>query len=351
MIGPNSKEVVKIHPIAFTSKQTSALKEKYKPFLLEFAALKFSLDKFSDFVWGFPVELETDCRVLRNHLTNNKLNSTHSRWHDGVLDHYITDVCHRPGRLNPVADGLSHQYVGKEIRAGDGHEWTVSEDWEARTGLTHDVFAVSEAVTTPEYATLRTRFKDERIFLEVVEALGELDHGKSLCERKRARHRASGYMIAEGKLWRIPGGKSICAEARVECVTRAEAREMAWNTHRDSGHFGRDMIKIQLLSKICSPGLDQSIMQAITGCGRCKGFGAAHIHSLLEPITRRHPFELMVCDTLSMSPGKGGYKKLGLYADLHSQKLWVRKLKTAATGMTTRTRLESINHDFPSPKF
>jgi hypothetical protein len=157
-------------------------------------------------------------------------------------------------------------------------------------------------------------------------------------------------MIADGKLWRVPGGKSIRSEARVECVTKAEAKEMAWDAHRDNGHFGHDMIKIQLLSKICSPGLDRSITQAITDCGRCKGFGAAHIHSLLEPITRRHPLELMVCDTLSMLPGKGGYKKLGLYMDLYSQKLWVRKLKFAATGTTTRTGLETINHDFPPPE-
>ena len=29
--------------------------EKYKPFLLEFAALKYSFDKFSDIVYGYPV--------------------------------------------------------------------------------------------------------------------------------------------------------------------------------------------------------------------------------------------------------------------------------------------------------
>ncbi|KAJ6462998.1 hypothetical protein C8R45DRAFT_773106, partial [Mycena sanguinolenta] len=158
---------------------------------------------------------------------------------------------------------LSRQYVGKEIRAGDGHEWTVSENWEARTGLSHDIFAVSETVTSPEHDAMRERFKNERIFLEVVEALLELDHGKSLRERKRACHRASGYMIADGKLWRVPGGKSVRSEARVECVTKAEAKQMAWDTHRDNGHFGRDMIKVQLLSRICSPGLDRSITDAI----------------------------------------------------------------------------------------
>jgi hypothetical protein len=60
-VGANGKAIVKIHPVAFASKRTSASEEKYKPFLLEFAALKFSLDKFSDVVWGFPVEVETDC--------------------------------------------------------------------------------------------------------------------------------------------------------------------------------------------------------------------------------------------------------------------------------------------------
>jgi hypothetical protein len=77
-VAPNGKEVTKIHPIAFASKHTSSTEEKYKPFLLEFAALKFSLDKFSDVVWGFPVEIETDCQALRDHLLNKKLNSTHS---------------------------------------------------------------------------------------------------------------------------------------------------------------------------------------------------------------------------------------------------------------------------------
>jgi hypothetical protein len=157
-------------------------------------------------------------------------------------------------------------------------------------------------------------------------------------------------MIEGGKLWRVAGDRSIRAGARQECITQAEAKELAWRTHRDNGHFGRDMIKVQLMSKFCSPKLDQSITGAIIGCGRCKSFGAAHIHSLLEPITRRHPFELMVCDTLSMSPRKGGYKKLGLYMDIYSQRLWVRKLKTAATNTTTRAGLDGITEHFPPPE-
>ena len=89
---PGGKEVTRLHPIAFASKRTSTSEEKYKPFLLEFAALKYSFNKFSDIVYGYPVEVETDCQVLRDVLMNNKLSATHARWRDGVLAHNIVDV-------------------------------------------------------------------------------------------------------------------------------------------------------------------------------------------------------------------------------------------------------------------
>ena len=85
----SSKMVARLHPIAYMSKCTSKTEEKYKPFLLEFAELKFALDKFSDIIWGFPVEVQTDCQVSQDHLMNDKLSATHAQWHDGILSHQI----------------------------------------------------------------------------------------------------------------------------------------------------------------------------------------------------------------------------------------------------------------------
>jgi len=141
----SGRTVTKLHPITFTSKRTSKTEEKYKPFLLEFARLKFALDKFSDVIWGFPVEVEMDCQALRDHLMNDKLSATHARWRDGILSHQIVDVHHVPGRINMVADGLSRVAKGAPREEGDGSEWTVSKDWEAMTGLTHDLFQVADA--------------------------------------------------------------------------------------------------------------------------------------------------------------------------------------------------------------
>ena len=202
---PSGKVIQRLYPLGFASKRTSKAEEKYKPFLLEFAALKFGLDKFSDIIWGFLVEIEMDCQALRDHLMNDKLSATHARWRDGILAHQITDVRHVPGRLNVVTDGLSRSGEGTPKEEGDGSKWTVSEDWETSRGLTHDIFHM-ESASTPEMAELRERFKNEPIFAEVIDALLELDQGKSLRLRKRARHRALEYAIIEGKLWKIAGG-------------------------------------------------------------------------------------------------------------------------------------------------
>ena len=315
---PSGKTVSRLHPIAFASKRTSKAEEKYKPFLLEFAALKFALDKFSNTIWGFPVEIETDCQALRDHLMNDKLSSTHARWREGILAHQIIDVRHVPGRVNVVADGLSRANEGLPNEDEDGSQWTVSEDWETAAGLTHDIFFSTDSLS-PGVTQLRERFANEPIFLEVIEALFNLDHGKSIRLKKRARHRATEYMIEENRLWKVAGGHTNRARPRVDCITKDEAVTLAQKEHIDGGHWGRDAVKKSLMDRIWSPNLDSSIVTGIAQCGRCKNFGGTHLHSLLDPITRRHPFKLLVGDYLSMPNGKGGYHTIGLYLDTYSQ--------------------------------
>ena len=342
---PSGKIVRKLHPIAFASKRTSKTEEKYKPFLLEFAALKFGLDKFADITWGFPIEVETDCQALRDHLLNDKLSATHARWRDGILAHQIIDVRHVPGKLNVVADGLSRAREGSEHEEGDGSEWTVSEDWETNVGLTHDVFHLTET-DTPGITNLRERFKNEPIFAEVIDAILGIDQNTNLRLKKRARHRASEYMIEEGKLWRVAGGHGTRARSKVECVTREEATKLAKQEHESNGHWQRDSVKKSLLDRIWSPGLDASIIKGITNCGVCKNFGGTYLHALLDPITRRHPLELLVGDYLSLPTGKGGFHTVGLYVDTFSQHIFGYKYKTAGSAKTTVDGLSKIFHAY-----
>ncbi|KAG6825259.1 hypothetical protein H0H92_004261 [Tricholoma furcatifolium] len=70
---------------------------------------------------------------------------------------------------------------------------------------------------------------------------------------------------------------------------------------------------------------DLAKLTAIVNWKTPKNFGSTHINALLDPITRRHPFELIVGDYLSLLKGAGGYKTAGLYLDTYSQHLRQRK--------------------------
>jgi hypothetical protein len=70
-----------------------------------------------------------------------------------------------------------------------------------------------------------------------------------------------------------------------------------------------------------------------------------HLHSLLEPITQRRPSKLLVGNYLSMPVGKGGFTKIGLYADIFTWRLWGFKSKSA-TGKTTVDSLWNILQTF-----
>lgn len=345
---PNGRMVNKIVPIAFASKRTSATERNYKPFLLEFAALKFGLDHFSDIIWGYPVEVETDCQALRDVVTNDNISAAHARWRDGILAHNIVAVRHIPGKLNVVADGLSRQWDTADRTQEDGTQWSVDPDPKALSGLVNDMFTVDSI--DENYQKLRERFTNEPVFLEVIDAILNIDTRANPRDRSKARHRASQYIVENGRLWRIYGRNSIRPRSKTECITREEAEQHATGLHNSGGHWGRDAMKIALMDKYHSPKLDISVMNAITKCAKCKNFGPTHIHSLLEPITRRHPFELLVGDYLSMPQGKGGYHTLGLFLDTFSQHIWVTKFKSAGTAKTTTDSLAGIFNTYMAPE-
>ena len=136
------------------------------------------------------------------------------------------------------------------------------------------------------------------------------------------------------------------ARSRVECVTREEATCLASEEHASKGHWQRDSVKKSLMDRIWSSGLDASIIKGIICCGVCKNFGGMYLHALLDSITRRHPFELLVGNYLSLPARKGGYHTVGLYLDTYSQHVFGYKYKTAGSAKTTMDSLSKTFHNF-----
>ena len=194
------------HPIAFCSKRTSPSEERYEPFLLEFAMLKFTLDNFDPMIYGAPVEIETDCQALRDVLLNKKQSSTHAWWEESIVSQNIVDIRHRPGVTNVVVDAISRKWA--EARGpstgNNGADWLVQLDWEAGKGIINNIMHVEEGTDGDAeiHAAMQEQFKDDPWLREVVEALTDGKLG-NICSRCRARHCALNFTIEDGKLWQI----------------------------------------------------------------------------------------------------------------------------------------------------
>jgi len=191
----------------------------------------------------FCVHRSSHCQALCDILLSDKLSATHACWRDRVLAHNIVDVCHIPGKIN-ITDGISQQYEGMDKSPGDGSKWTVMPDWEETTGLVHDLYHVAESL---DLTVLQERFKGKPLFLNIIDAIiGLSSNNMTVQEKKRAQHQKTQYMLDEGKLWFVGGGSGTRARARRECVSKAEAVELAQLEHEQGGHWHWDAIKLSL---------------------------------------------------------------------------------------------------------
>ena len=173
--------------------------------------MKFSLDKFSNVIGRYPIKIETDCKALCDTIVNNKLNATHTRWLDGIMGHHIVDCCHRLGHENQAADGISHQFTDTPQVQGDGHDWSVDPSWEANMGLAYNIWTIQ---LDSEQTALWERFTNEPIFLDVIDAMHNVDHGRTsigcaiVCWDIRLKmgvciELAMGSPLAQGHVWNV----------------------------------------------------------------------------------------------------------------------------------------------------
>ncbi|QRV90579.1 Retrovirus-related Pol polyprotein from transposon [Ceratobasidium sp. AG-Ba] len=154
-----------MYPVAFASKRTSHTEERYIPFLLEFAALKFGLDEFDSIIHGQPIEIETRCKALADLLNNDKLNSTHKRWRESIIARNIIAVQHKPGAKNKVANGLSQMYKHCPQENAPGRKMTVDPGWETRQDIINNVYHL---ITDNPTADLIKRFEKDPHFSDIL---------------------------------------------------------------------------------------------------------------------------------------------------------------------------------------
>ncbi|QRW05888.1 Retrovirus-related Pol polyprotein from transposon opus [Ceratobasidium sp. AG-Ba] len=324
----HGREVKVRYPIAYALKRTSRSEERYIPFLLEFAALKYALDEFDDMIFGQPIKLETDCKALADLLGNQKLNSTHEHWRESIIGRDIKAVRHLPGVQNTACDALSrvHEHRPEDE---DGHMRNINVDpgWESNTGVVNDLYYLLD---DEETAALLHRFANDTFYTNILQSLlfdtpGKADSNEAE-ERaqKRCAHRAEGYQVENGKLWLV-AGKVLGAATGLR------------------GHFGRDMTVLALQQRYFWPTLRRDATEAVILCPRCKNFCPRLRTAQLQPITRAKPFDLIVGDYLSLPIGQGKFKTVLLLIDVYSQYMFTFPSRNPGTGKFTVDALTRIS--------
>ncbi|QRV99273.1 Retrovirus-related Pol polyprotein from transposon opus [Ceratobasidium sp. AG-Ba] len=275
----HGREVKVRYPIAYASKRTSRSKERYIPFLLEFAALKYALDEFDDMIFGQPIELETDCKALADLLGNQKLNSTHERWRESIIGRDIKAVRHLPGsKTRHATHSLGYTSIGQRMKTGicEISMWT-------RAG-----------------SQIRAWFADDTFYTDILQSLlfdtpGKADSNEAEERaRKRRAHRAEGYQVENGKLWLVAG----------KSTRRGDRRRRTLQSRHDGARTPQ---------RYFWPTLRRDATEAVISCPRCKNFGPRLRTAQLQPITRAKPFDLIVAIICCCQSAKANSNSTGKF--------------------------------------
>ena len=149
---------------------------------------------------------------------------------ESILSHNIVDIRHRPGIENPVTDGLSRMWRNRKRSQTDGSTWSVLPDWEASKGIQNDIMAVSDSPNPSEHP-LETKFKGDIFFAPIVKHLLGRSTGDSATERRKAMHRAEGFLLEGNKLWRV-SSKTGDRVPRTECIPTTAGFQLALDAHK-----------------------------------------------------------------------------------------------------------------------
>jgi transposase InsO family protein len=93
--------------IKYVSKKFNLAQKKYSTTERECLALVWCIQKLKEYVWGRPIEVETDHCPLCSFNKKKFLNSRIDRWQVELSEYYITKIIYKRGRCNCDADLLS----------------------------------------------------------------------------------------------------------------------------------------------------------------------------------------------------------------------------------------------------
>ena len=113
---PDGPKVIK-----YVSKKFNSAQKKYSTTERECLAMVWCLQKLKEYVWGRPIEIETDHCPLCSFNKKKFHNSRIDRWQLGLSEYHLLKITYKRGRCNCDADLLSRFPYDKADVDDDAH--------------------------------------------------------------------------------------------------------------------------------------------------------------------------------------------------------------------------------------
>ncbi|KAL3687707.1 hypothetical protein R1sor_014016 [Riccia sorocarpa] len=286
-----------------------------------------------NFLIGAVVMLETDCLPLLGMIANcSTLDITMLRW-IAYIRNFNPELKHIAGKENVVADMLSRaRYEGEEEMILAAEEENRREAWcQARE--------VSDSEVLPFREDLYSgKLRDIGLYLSSLEK----PEGCSDAEFKKVRHKAYGFLLHEGYLWKRPKRRDgvllrVVDDRDTKLQLLKEFHDTLW-----AGHCGIWATYTKLKERYWWKGMYSDVDKFVGSCLHCQFYSKVRHRDGLVPTFPPSIHFRWVLDLVMMPSGLWGMKYLVLAREDLSNYVEGRALRTKSTENICRFILEDI---------
>ena len=273
----------KWRPVAYASRAMSDTEQCYSQIEKEALNLVWACEKFSDYIIGRPIHLETDHKPLVPLLSKTYLDRLPPRIVRFCLRlmQFNYTISHVPGKMLYTADTLSHAPV-------DSADKTTLVD--AETEMFVQTILSQLPVSTSRLDDFRKAQNDDSTCSQLSKFCKEgwpSSHELSgeLCRYFTVKDHLS---VADNLL--LYGNRII--------VPHSMRDEILGKVH--AGHQGIQRCHLRLATSVWWPGVSKEIEQFIKSCPVCMKNTRPHTEPLLQPALPRHPWEKVAADLFQL---------------------------------------------------
>lgn len=302
-ITPNGVKVIK-----YVSKKLSPTQKRYSTTERECLAMVWCIQKLKEYIWGRPIEIETDHCPLCSFNKKKFQNSRIERWQVELSEYNITRIQYKKGKCNCDADLLS-RWPDEEPDRDDGNYVMAKRD-KVQSTQTIQVNAITRSMakqtsnnTQSTNSNIEAVMKDDELNNDMESTTDKLiidislDHiREEQMKDKEIQHRVRAIeknpqeyedeLVETDILYKLTTRKNGNTK-QLPWIPNSMIFEIlyAFHDHPMSGHFGISRTYSKIKDKYYWPNMHTTIRDYVRSCVKCAQFNVSRHKKpgLLQP--------------------------------------------------------------------